>query len=37
MLWASHWLQLAMSIFEQRYYLLGVLVALLTVMLLMAQ
>jgi formate hydrogenlyase subunit 3/multisubunit Na+/H+ antiporter MnhD subunit len=37
MLWVSRWLQLAMSVFEQRYYLLGVLVALLTVMLLMAQ
>ncbi|MEI6778190.1 MAG: hypothetical protein WCK70_14930 [Chloroflexales bacterium] len=33
----SHWLQVAISIFEQRYYLLGILVALLTVMLLMAQ
>ncbi|NTV62218.1 MAG: hypothetical protein HGA65_01605 [Oscillochloris sp.] len=33
----SHWLQVIMSVFEQRYYLLGVLIALLTVMLLMAQ
>jgi hypothetical protein len=37
LLWASRWLQVAMSVFEQRYYLLGVMVALLTVMLLMAQ
>ncbi len=37
LLWMSRWLQLALSVFEQRYYLLGVLVALLTVMLLMAQ
>ncbi|MBX0331047.1 hypothetical protein K2Z83_25675 [Oscillochloris sp. ZM17-4] len=37
MLWVSRWLQIIMSVFEQRYYLLGVLVALLVVMLLMAQ
>ncbi|NNJ12839.1 hypothetical protein EKD04_021160 [Chloroflexales bacterium ZM16-3] len=37
MLQASRWLQVIMSVFEQRYYLLGVLVALLVVMLLMAQ
>jgi hypothetical protein len=37
MLQASRWLQIIMSVFEQRYYLLGVLVALLVVMLLMAQ
>jgi formate hydrogenlyase subunit 3/multisubunit Na+/H+ antiporter MnhD subunit len=37
MLLVSRWLQFVMSVFEQRYYLLGVLVALLTVMLLMAQ
>lgn len=37
LLWVSHWLHVAISIFEQRYYLLGVMVALLTVMLLMAQ
>ncbi|EFO79390.1 hypothetical protein OSCT_2738 [Oscillochloris trichoides DG-6] len=37
MLTASRLLQIVMSVFEQRYYLLGVMVALLTVMLLMAQ
>ncbi|WP_129628131.1 hypothetical protein [Candidatus Oscillochloris fontis] len=37
MLAASRLLQMVMSVFEQRYYLLGVLMALLTVMLLMAQ
>ncbi|MEI7771636.1 MAG: proton-conducting transporter membrane subunit, partial [Chloroflexales bacterium] len=37
LLWASRWLEVIMSAFEQRYYLLGVLVALITVMLLMAQ
>lgn len=37
LLWISHWLQVVISFFEQRYYLLGILVALLTVMLLMAQ
>lgn len=37
MLGISRLLQIMMSVFEQRYYLLGVLMALLTVMLLMAQ
>jgi hypothetical protein len=37
MRWVSRWLQIVLSFFEQRYYLLGVLVALLTIMLLMAQ
>lgn len=37
MLRVGRWLQIVVSVFEQRYYLLGILVALIVVMLLMAQ